>query len=92
MYRLTTILLLSFCIELAICGDFHDNKIDNKNDKEKKPVPCTCGIFLSGQFDKGSKEPPKENPVFLQETDNHFISGLAGSRMCTTKCLELVSI
>lgn len=58
----------------------------------KEPVPCTCGVFLSGQFKRGSKEQPKGVPVLTQETDTPFLNNAVGSRQCTNKCLEVVRI
>lgn len=62
------------------------------DEKTKEPVPCTCGVFLSGQFKKGSKDQPKGVPVLTQETDTPFMNNAMGSRQCTNKCLELVRI
>lgn len=61
-------------------------------EKTKEPVPCTCGVFLSGQFKKGSKDQPKGVPVLTQETDTPFMNNAVGNRQCTNKCLELVRI
>ncbi|KAJ3653537.1 hypothetical protein Zmor_012784 [Zophobas morio] len=57
---------------------------------DSKPVPCTCGVFLSGQFKKGSKEQPKGVPVLTQEMDTPFMNNAMGNRQCTNKCLEMV--
>lgn len=71
-----------------------DNKIINtkKTDttSEESPIPCTCGVFLSGQFKKGSKEQPKGVPVLTQEMDTPFMNNSVGNRQCTNKCLESV--
>lgn len=56
------------------------------------PTPCTCGVFLSGQFKKGSKDQPKGVPVLTQEMDIPFLNNAVGTRQCTNKCLELVRI
>lgn len=60
--------------------------------EDDSPVPCTCGVFLSGQFKKGSKEQPKGVPVLTQEMDTPFMNNAMGNRQCTNKCLELVRI
>ncbi|KAJ3653538.1 hypothetical protein Zmor_012784 [Zophobas morio] len=57
---------------------------------DSKPVPCTCGVFLSGQFKKGSKEQPKGVPVLTQEMDTPFMNNAMGNRQCTNKCLEMI--
>ncbi|XP_057663974.1 uncharacterized protein LOC130898588 [Diorhabda carinulata] len=68
-----------------------DFKDDRNNDHEgKDPVPCTCGVFLSGQFKKGSKKQPKGLPVLTQEMDTPFMNNAVGNRQCTNKCLELI--
>ena len=52
---------------------------------------CMCGVFLSGQFKKGSKEPPKGNPALLHELSDTFPCSNIGNKMCTNKCLDVVS-
>lgn len=64
----------------------------HSEEKKNEPVPCTCGVFLSGQFKKGSKDQPKGVPVLTQETDTPFMNNAMGNRQCTNKCLELVRI
>lgn len=66
--------------------------LKESEEKTKEPVPCTCGVFLSGQFKKGSKDQPKGVPVLTQETDTPFMNNAVGNRQCTNKCLELVRI
>lgn len=66
--------------------------LDNKIRPDSGPTPCICGIFLSGQFKKGSKEQPKGVPVLTQEMDTPFMNNSMGNRQCINKCLELVSI
>lgn len=64
--------------------------LDNTVKSDPVPTPCTCGIFLSGQFKKGTKEQPKGEPVLTQEMDNPFMNNSVGNRQCINKCLELV--
>lgn len=52
---------------------------------------CTCGVFLSGQIVKGSKQPPIGNAVLLHEQDNFVQCTPIGHKQCTNKCLESVS-
>jgi hypothetical protein len=76
--------VLTLCA-LASAGDpFNGTIADNK------PVPCTCGVFLSGQFKKGSKEQPKGVPVLTQEMDTPCMNNAMGNRQCTNRCLEMV--
>lgn len=68
------------------------NLVNSIKVDERTPTPCTCGIFLSGQFKKGSKEPPKGFPALTQEMETHFVNNAMGNRQCTNKCLEVVSL
>lgn len=52
---------------------------------------CTCAVFLSGQFKKGSPEPPTGNPALLHEHDTLFPCSTMGQKQCLNKCLETVS-
>jgi hypothetical protein len=54
--------------------------------------PCVCGVFLSGQFVKGSRDPPKGNAALLHEHSDPVPCNPFGNRQCTNKCLDLVSI
>lgn len=102
MYRLSALIIiilitLILCINLIYCGkdvDDRNNSIVNivkEKEKINKSVPCTCGIFLSGQLGKNNEQ-PKGNPVLLQETDENYLKGSTGNRFCITKCLEMVRI
>ncbi|KAF5277814.1 hypothetical protein FQR65_LT03795 [Abscondita terminalis] len=81
-----------FCLYLV--GAAAETKNASNNNKTTKetttPCPCSCGVFLSGQFVKGSKQPPKGNPALLQEMDNPFVNNAVGNRQCINKCLELI--
>lgn len=51
---------------------------------------CSCAVFLSGQFKKGSSEQPKGHAALIQETEFNFPCNAAGTKMCINKCLESV--
>lgn len=51
---------------------------------------CTCAVFLTGQFTKGSQDPPNGNPALLNEHETLFSCTPAGNKQCTNKCLETV--
>ncbi|GFG34242.1 hypothetical protein Cfor_08197 [Coptotermes formosanus] len=55
-------------------------------------VPCVCGVFLSGQFVKGSHNPPKGNAALLHEQPEPLPCNPFGNKQCINKCLDLVSI
>lgn len=52
---------------------------------------CTCGVFFSGQFKRGSTEQPKGPPVLMHEQDFQYPCTPLGSKQCSNKCLEVVS-
>uniref|UniRef100_A0A6B2E9J8 Putative conserved secreted protein n=1 Tax=Phlebotomus kandelakii TaxID=1109342 RepID=A0A6B2E9J8_9DIPT len=49
---------------------------------------CSCAVFLSGQFTKGSKEPPLGDPALIHEHDETFPCTGLGLKQCTNWCLE----
>lgn len=53
---------------------------------------CTCGVFFSGQFKRGSSEPPKGHPVLMHEQDSMYPCTPIGTKQCSNKCLEVVSL
>lgn len=53
---------------------------------------CTCGVFFSGQFKRGSNEPPKGQPVLMHEQDSMYACTPMGTKQCSNKCLEVVSL
>jgi hypothetical protein len=52
--------------------------------------PCSCAVFMSGQFKKGSTDQPKGVPALIQETENFFPCTPAGTKLCINKCLESI--
>lgn len=63
----------------------------HKNNSVKEQVPCTCGVFLTGQFKRGSSDPPKGNPALMHEQELNFQCNAAGVKQCTNRCLEMVN-
>lgn len=57
----------------------------------KNQTPCTCGVFLNGQFTRGSPDPPKGNPALMYEQNSLFTCNIPGNKQCTNRCLESVS-
>lgn len=53
-------------------------------------TPCSCAVFMSGQFKKGSSDQPEGCPALIQETDIHFPCTATGNKMCVNKCLETI--
>ena len=61
-----------------------------------KPAPanattCTCGVFMSGQFKKGSTEQPTGFPALISELDQAYPCNPVGLKNCVNRCLETVS-
>lgn len=102
--KVAIILLTCATIGLAQTVSPLKTAIDNELNKLKSllqesllpPVQnqttCSCAVFLSDQFKKGSPEPPKGNPALLHEQDSLFPCTTFGSRQCTNKCLESVNL
>lgn len=67
-------------------------QLPNEPVRNKEKIPCTCGVFLSGQFKKGSQQPPNGNAVLLQELSDSLVCGPIGEKQCVNKCLESVSV
>lgn len=53
-------------------------------------TPCSCAVFLSGQFKKGSADQPKGLPALIQETEINYPCTAAGTKLCINKCLESI--
>lgn len=53
-------------------------------------TPCSCAVFMSGQFKKGSTDQPKGLPALIQETEITYPCTPAGTRSCINKCLESI--
>ncbi|XP_069701963.1 follicle cell protein 3C-1 isoform X2 [Periplaneta americana] len=54
------------------------------------PFPCVCGVFLSGQFVKGSHDPPTGNAALLHEHTDSLPCNAYGNKQCTNKCLDSI--
>lgn len=58
---------------------------------EDGSVGCVCGVFLTGQVERGSKNPPSGNPALMHEHPEAFTCTNYGTKLCTNKCLDVVS-
>lgn len=61
-----------------------------------KPAPanattCTCAVFMSGQFKKGSTEQPNGFPALISELEQAYPCNPMGMKTCVNRCLESVS-
>lgn len=82
-------------------SDEHSNALDfgplippklGDNLPPTESFPCVCGVFLTGQFVKGSRDPPRGNAALLHENSDPLPCNPFGNKQCTNKCLDLVSI
>lgn len=93
----TTMLVYSITLVLVIFLSFvNGHGSENKTTQistttPKTPIGCVCGIFLSGQFKKGSKEQPKGTPVLMHDQPESFPCTTVGNRLCINKCLETIA-
>uniref|UniRef100_A0A182VS20 Follicle cell protein 3C-1 n=1 Tax=Anopheles minimus TaxID=112268 RepID=A0A182VS20_9DIPT len=54
-------------------------------------VPCTCAIFLTGQFNRFNRtEQPKGNPGIQLELMQHYPCTASGNKQCSNKCLDSI--
>ncbi|XP_023291768.2 follicle cell protein 3C-1 [Lucilia cuprina] len=67
-----------------------DNVKSTLNSPPEDDFSCTCGIFLSSQFIKGSSEPPKGEPAISSTIERSFACNAIGQKQCQTKCLEQI--
>lgn len=84
---------MALCISYS-CAE-KDNTVSSivtSTNSSEQPVGCVCAVFLSGQFKKGSKEQPKGYPALLHEHPDPLPCSNIGNRLCTSKCLEAVSV
>lgn len=83
-------------VALCMSHSYAENNIKSTNvtstNSTKQPIGCLCGVFLSGQFTKGSKEQPKGFPLLVHEHPDPLPCTIAGNKLCTSKCVEAVSV
>lgn len=90
MLLLVKFVALSIAFSLAYAQLSLKNDLKSKFELKTDQGPCSCAVFLSGQFKKGSNEQPKGVPALIQETDNFYPCNPTGSKMCINKCLESI--
>lgn len=64
----------------------------NETTQVNSSIGCFCGVFMGGQFKKGSKEQPKGKPILSQKQSVSSPCNLIGNRICLNSCLSTVSI
>ncbi|XP_055547666.1 follicle cell protein 3C-1 [Wyeomyia smithii] len=59
--------------------------------KSTEVVPCSCAIFLTGQFNKQNRtEPPRGNPAIQLELMQSYPCNSAGNKQCSNRCLDAI--
>lgn len=66
------------------------NVIQNTNETNSL-ISCSCAVFLSGQFVRGSPKPPVGYPPITADIEDQFPCNPIGVNKCTKKCLDNVS-
>lgn len=66
------------------------NPINGGGANTNELIPCTCAVFLTGQFTKGSNEQPKGLPALMHEQDIPLPCSPTGIKLCTNKCLDSI--
>lgn len=74
----------------TISATVKNNTSHIKFSTSQEPIGCLCGVFLSGQFKKGTKEQPTGNPALLHEHPDSFPCNPLGNKLCTSKCLDVI--
>ncbi|XP_050438145.1 follicle cell protein 3C-1 [Adelges cooleyi] len=54
-------------------------------------TPCTCGVFLSSQFTKGSGKQPSGYAALMHEQDEPATCNALGIKTCTNRCLDIIA-
>lgn len=93
MHQKTFIFVISCCIviasgQLSLKNDLKHSLLQNSLLETNEP--CTCAVFMSGQFKKGSTEQPRGYPALTQETDTNYACTPTGTKLCINKCLETI--
>lgn len=63
------------------------NVIQNTNETNSL-ISCSCAVFLSGQFVRGSPKPPVGYPPITADIEDQFPCNPIGVNKCTKKCLD----
>ncbi|XP_076165497.1 follicle cell protein 3C-1 isoform X2 [Ptiloglossa arizonensis] len=84
-------LLLVFCFSTVFADQIKLKILNDTFDiaTTQSSFSCTCGIFLNGQFKKGSKV-PTENPTLIHDQSGVFPCTPSGKKLCTHKCLNTI--
>ncbi|XP_055605328.1 follicle cell protein 3C-1-like [Uranotaenia lowii] len=59
--------------------------------KNEEHLPCSCAIFLTGQFNRHNRtEPPRGNPAIQVELMQNYPCTSTGNKQCSSRCLDTI--
>ncbi|XP_055638455.1 follicle cell protein 3C-1 [Toxorhynchites rutilus septentrionalis] len=91
-----TVVMSFLCVETAKTPKVRPRKakqadLASNSVKQTENVPCSCAIFLTGQFNKFNRsEPPRGNPGIQMELMQHFPCSTMGNKQCSNRCLDAI--
>ncbi|XP_001851350.2 follicle cell protein 3C-1 [Culex quinquefasciatus] len=72
-------------------ADTSSNALTSAKQPSPDTIPCTCAIFLTGQFNRQNRsEPPRGNPGIQMELMQHYPCSAAGNKQCSNRCLDAI--
>ncbi|XP_067205548.1 follicle cell protein 3C-1 [Linepithema humile] len=84
------LLMMALCISYSYAENNSTVSSIESSAKVEEPIGCVCGVFLSGQFKRGSREQPTGYPALLHEYPDRLPCTVMGNRLCTSKCLDVI--
>lgn len=88
---LRSVLTFSILLSAVTAGKYSRFRAADIQRNAITNAPCTCAIFLSGQFNRFNRtEQPKGNPGIQLELMQHFACTPAGNKQCSNRCLDAI--
>ncbi|XP_049547832.1 follicle cell protein 3C-1 [Anopheles darlingi] len=88
---LRSLLTVSIFLSAATAGKYSRFRAADVERNAITNAPCTCAIFLSGQFNRFNRtEQPKGNPGIQLELMQHFACTATGNKQCSNRCLDAI--
>ncbi|XP_053679410.1 follicle cell protein 3C-1 [Anopheles nili] len=90
-FFLTCFVFCTILTKTTLAGKFSRFRQTDVSRNYLTSVPCTCAIFLTGQFNRFNRtEQPKGNPGIQLELMQHFPCTTSGNKQCSNKCLDSI--
>lgn len=86
MPSMVNILLFSSFVFATVCSLSTNKTITRR----EEPVGCSCAVFLTSQFERGSKEQPKGTPALAYDHPETVPCTPSRNRLCLNKCLDMI--